>query len=257
MSDSTTTNITPQTNPPPTTISTPSLTTVSGVTTRNMSAQQARVDRQNADNANASAEIHEKSSTDKRKERIVSTFKGRCTKMNGNVFELSDEGRSKSNQFTETMKALYRYASQELECVDDLDPLFATPIKDPSIPKPSSQPPLVDNPAGTGPKIIATRDHFEYHDWKNTCDEYAIRRKELKQNNIHLFAIILDQCSTSVENKLKGCPGYSEANTKHSCYWLLTNLKHICLKYIPPNYLGSNHASVAVSVRDVCSEVHS
>jgi Reverse transcriptase (RNA-dependent DNA polymerase) len=211
----------------PTQISTPSVSTVSSVTTRNMSAQQARADRQNSENDAAAAEDQDKTNGDKRKERTTPTFKGRCAKMSGNVFELTEEGRNKSNQFTETMTALYRYASQELDCVEDLDPLFASPTMEPEIDKPPTQPPLIDDPAGVG-KIRATRDFFEYHDWKNECDNYAIRKKELRKNNIHLFAVILEQCSASVENKLKGSPGYAEANRDHSCYWLVITLKNIC-----------------------------
>jgi hypothetical protein len=82
---------------------------------------------------------------------------------------------------------------------------------EPVVPKPPPQPPLIDNPSGTRPQIRATRDYFEYHDWKNECDSYAVQKKELTKNNIHLFAVILEQCSTAVEHKLKGSPGYSIA----------------------------------------------
>jgi hypothetical protein len=213
---------------PPSNINTPPAITISSITTHNMSAQQARNDRQNTENDATAAEDNEKTQNNKRKEKVDPIFKGRCTKMNGNVFELSGEGGTKTNQFTETMTALYRYASQELDCIKDLDPLFTSPPSEPNIPKPPMQPPLIDSPDGSGPKIRATRDYFEYHDWKNECDNYGVRKKELIKNNMHLFAVILEQCSTSVENKLKGSPGYLDANCTHDCYWLILTLKNIC-----------------------------
>ena len=144
--------------PPPQNITTSNPPTVSSVTTRNMSAQQAQQARAAESEANA-AEDSERGNNEKRKDRTVPPFKGKCTKMNGNVFELPEEGRSKSNQFTETMTALYRYA---LDYVQDLDPLFASPPAAPKVPQPAAQAPMIESPPGSGKYIQATRDYCIY-----------------------------------------------------------------------------------------------
>jgi hypothetical protein len=86
---------------------------------------------------------------------------------------------------------------------------------------------MVPNPSGPG-EIRATSDCFEYHQWKDECDTYMVRVRELEKNNRHLFSVIIEQCSTSVENKLKGTPGYEEACTTHCCFWLITTLRNTC-----------------------------
>jgi hypothetical protein len=107
--------------------------------------------------------------------------------MHGNVFELPNEGHAKSTQFTKTMAALDHYASLELDYVTDLASLFAMPPTEPIIDEPPMEPPLVDDPTGTGSQIRATHEFFEYHQWKSECKNYLVRKRALEENYFRLL----------------------------------------------------------------------
>ena len=90
-----------------------------GTTTRE---QQRKI------NADADAiEDGEKPAFDnKRKDKDKETFKGKLDKLEGNVFQLAEEGR-KGNQFTLTLDAIKSYVTIEYEHAKDLEPLFECP----------------------------------------------------------------------------------------------------------------------------------
>jgi hypothetical protein len=91
------------------------------------------------------------------------------------------------------MAALDHYASLELDYVTDLASLFAMPPTEPIIDEPPMEPPLVDDPTGTGPQIRATHEFFEYHQWKSECKNYVVRKRALEENYFRLFTVILQQ----------------------------------------------------------------
>jgi hypothetical protein len=153
------------------------------------------------------------------------TFKGKVDKLDGNVFQLSEEGR-KGNQFTVTLEALEAYTTIEYESAKDLKPLFETPCRIAKIKVPSDQAPMLAD------KVTrATRDHRAYIDWKFECETYNTRVVTLEKNQHKLFAVILLQCSLTVKNKLEASIGYATAKANTDCVWLLTSLKNICHKF--------------------------
>jgi hypothetical protein len=204
---------TPTKAPPPTPSPT---TTVAGTTTR----EQHR-----RNNAELDALDDSDKSPQEAKKKEKEHFKGKVVKMDGNVFQLSEEGR-KGNQFTQTLEALQNYASIELEHAKDLLPLFETPCKTPTITQPFDLPPMSSD--GT---TRVTRDHRLYIVWKFECESYNSRLVAMEANQHKLFTVILLQCSQSVKMKLEATTGYEKAKTGDNCKWLLTSLKNICHKF--------------------------
>lgn len=160
----------------------------------------------------------------KRKEKEREIFKGKVDKMDGNVFQLSEESR-KGNQFTKTLEALEDYATTELDHAVDLAPLFEIPSVDATIPEPNDEAPI-----GSDGKRV-TRDHRLYIDWKYQCENYNTRKAALTANKKKLFTSIILQCSQSVKSKVESTDGYDTAKSSHDCNWLLTLLRNICHKF--------------------------
>jgi Reverse transcriptase (RNA-dependent DNA polymerase) len=159
------------------------------------------------------------------KKKEKDAFKGKVEKMDGNVFQLAEEGR-KGNQFTQTLEALQDYAAIELEHAKDLSPLFGTPCCNATIPQPSDQPPM----SADGVNRV-TRDHRLYIAWKFECENHNSRKVALATNQHKLFTVILLQCSQSVKSKVESTTGYETAKSDHNCQWLITTLKNICHKF--------------------------
>jgi hypothetical protein len=154
------------------------------------------------------------------KKKDKETFKGKIDKMDGNVFQLAEEGR-KGNQYTQTLEALQHYANIELEHAKDLTPLFGTPCNEVVLTPPSDLPPAA----------AVTREHRLFIAWKFECENYNARLVALASNQLKLFTVILLQCSQSVKMKLESTDGYEGAKTINDCAWVIKTLKNICHKF--------------------------
>ena len=192
------------TKPPPTTTTTVGATTTREQHRRN-NAEQDTID---------DDDRHSGETTKTNKDVPKEIFKGKIEKMNGHVFQLSEEGR-KGNQYTQTLEALASYASIELDHAKDLSPLFETLCAAAKIVEPDDQPPMSSNKT-----TRVTRDHRLYIAWKFECESYNTRVVALKANQLKLFTVMLLQCSQSVKNTLEGSTGYETAKAGHDCKWL-------------------------------------
>ena len=200
---------------PPKAAGPPAPTTVVGATTtRDQHRRNAEQDAIDDSDRNTGTKKTEKDN-----------FIGKVEKMDGNVFQLAEEGR-KGNQFTQTLEALQSYASIELDHAKDLSPLFESPCKAATIAAPDDLPPM-----SSDEKTRVTRDHRLYIAWKFECENYNSRIVALEANQLKLFTVIILQCSQSVKNKLEGTTGYETAKLSHDCKWLITTLKNICHKF--------------------------
>jgi hypothetical protein len=170
-------------------------------------------------------EDSEKVTYEHKKKENKETFKGKIEKMDGNVFQLPEEGR-KGNQFTLTLEALENYATIEYEHAKDLRPLFESPCCKAKLKEPPDLPPMSSDGV-----LRVTRDHRKYIKWKFECESFNTRTTTLASNQHKLFTVTLLQCSQSVKNKLESTTGYDAAKTSDDCYWLLKTLKNICHKF--------------------------
>ena len=161
--------------------------------------------------------------TEKKKEKKEhEVFKGKVAELEGNVFQLPEEGR-KANQFTKTMKAIKRYASLKYEHADDLTSLFESPCTTPTIPLPPDLPPTLPGTTTQVPK-----EHRLYYSWKHACALSNTRTNALATNQHKLFTVILSQCSQSVTNNIEYTEKYDVEQAANNCTWLITTLTNIC-----------------------------
>jgi hypothetical protein len=166
------------------------------------------------------------------RDREREPFKGNILKMNGHVFQLHEESR-KVNQYTLTVEALSSYAIVEFPSFgEDLAPLFATPIAEPTITELPDLPPLDPTDAT---KHVPKESRLHYS-WAASCEVYDQRIQALATNKTKLCTIILAQCSDSVKPKLEAIPGYEAAKRTYDCKWFLTNLKSICHRFEQSEY---------------------
>jgi hypothetical protein len=202
----------PNTTPPPVVPTTTAGTTITRDQQRRNNAEQEAI------------EDSEKAAPDYKK-KDKDTFKGKIEKMDGNVFQLPEEGR-KGNQFTLTVEALSNYATIEYDHAKDLVPLFESPCRKATIKAPPDLPPMSSDGVNRVP-----REHRLYIVWKFECETFNTRTIALATNQHKLFTVTLLQCSQSVKNKLEATIGYDVAKAADNCFWLLTNLKNICHKF--------------------------
>ena len=115
--------------------STPTSTSQSNTSNANANRGNNNRSNRNQNRNNKSANRNNSSSVSSTAQSISNTFKGKETEMNGNVFQLPSERRSKG-QFNETLEALQLYTSKHFKKdIDILQPLFDH-LSMPEIPKP-------------------------------------------------------------------------------------------------------------------------
>jgi hypothetical protein len=197
---------------------------VSSITTRSQKRKAAAAaDAGGINNTpNNAADDTEKPQNDNHCKKEREPFKGKSEKMAGNVFQLAAEGR-KANQYTLTIQALHNLANVEMENAKDLAPFFEDPCRDAKIEEPDDEPPM-----GKDGKTHVTRDHRMHIQWRDQCEQYNQRKRDLDNNKVKIFTIALQQCSQSVTNKIEATNGYAEANANFDCKWLLTTIKNVC-----------------------------
>jgi hypothetical protein len=199
-------------------------TTVSSITTRSQKQKAAAAAAADASNANANnaTDDNDKSPNDTNRKKEREVFKGKSDKMGGNVFQLAAEGR-KANQYTLTIQALHSLANVEMDNAKDLVPFFEDPCREVTIPEPDDEPPMsADGTTRVG------RDHRLYIQWKDQCEQFNQRTRDLANNKVKIFTIVLQQCSQSVINKVEATSGFAKAKTDFNCQWLLTTIKNVC-----------------------------
>jgi hypothetical protein len=142
--------------------------------------------------------------------------------MGGNVFQLAAEGR-KANRYTLTIQALQSLANVEMDNAKDLAPFFEDPCREVTIAEPDDEPPMsADGQTRVG------RDHRLYIQWKDQCEQFNQRSRDLANNKVKIFTIVLQQCSQCVTNKIEATSGFAKAKTDFDCQWLLTTIKNVC-----------------------------
>jgi hypothetical protein len=195
---------------------------VSSITTRSQKSKAATAADAGASNNTQSNDDTEKPQNDNQRKKEREPFKGKSEKMAGNVFQLAAEGR-KANQYTLTIQALQNLANVEMENAKDLAPFFEDPCRDAKIDEPDDEPPM-----GKDKKTRVSRDHRLYIQWKDQCEQYNQRKRDLDNNKVKIFTITLQQCSQSVTNKIEATSGYAQAKADFDCKWLLTTIKNVC-----------------------------
>jgi hypothetical protein len=202
------------------TATTPDTTAVSSITTRSQKQKAAAAVAEANAADDAEVKLAADSNNPRKKER--EPFKGKSEKMAGNVFQLTGEGR-KANQYTLTIQALRDLANVEMDNAKDLAPFFEDPCREAIIDEPDDEPPMSSN----GQDRVG-RDHRLYIQWKDECEQYNQRTRDLSNNKVKIFTIALQQCSQGVTNKIEATAGFAAAKAVFDCKWLLTTIKNVC-----------------------------
>jgi hypothetical protein len=199
------------------------MTAVSSITTRSQKQKAATTAATDTGaNSNNATDDNEKHASESNHKKEREPFKGKSDKMAGNVFQLAAEGR-KANQFTLTLQALHNLANVEMDNAKDLAPFFEDRCRDAKIEEPDDKPPMLKDG-----KTRAGRDHRLYIQWKDQCEQYNQRMRDLSNNKVKIFTITLQQCSQSVTNKIEATSGFAKAKASFDCQWLLTTIKNVC-----------------------------
>jgi hypothetical protein len=198
-------------------------TAVSSITTRSQKQKATNQDAGATNSApNNASDDNEWPANDNNRKKEREPFKGKSEKMAGNMFQLAAEGR-KAIQYTLTMQALHNLANVEMDNVKDLAPFFEDLCRDAKIEEPDDEPPMDKD----GKKRVS-RDHRLYIQWKDQCEQYNQRSRDLANNKVKVFTITLQQCSQSVTNKIEATNGFAKAKANFDCHWLLTTIKNVC-----------------------------
>ena len=148
-------------------------------------------------------------------------FKGSTPEMAGNVFECYEE-KGDTRQYRKTLEALGSYAKKTCKFPQDLAPLFADDMKEPSIAKPS-------NPAKDA-------DETDKAIWNEELKEYMKRTRELKNNFAAIHAVAWGQCSEAMKAKVKSHSQYAQRTEANDCFWLLNQVRAVTLQFDETKY---------------------
>ena len=136
--------------------------------------------------------------------------------MNGNVFECYEE-QTDRQQYAKTLEALESNAKKTLKFAEDLAPLFAETMTEPTLTLP-------DDP-GANPSRAADMIYAE------KVKQYVKKESTLLSNMATLHAVIWGQCSETMKARLKVMTNWREKTEANDCFWLLQQIKAVTLQF--------------------------
>ena len=138
------------------------------------------------------------------------------------------EGKAEhAAQFTESLKAIVGYIRRsELREAGRL----AQALKDEVTPTihPPGRPAQIEDPNNEG---VMIDDAVELQIWAEEIKMVAKSRRELRQGLERVYAILWEQCSPSVQGRLKGEAGFQVVDDAKDPIQLLQCIKGICCGY--------------------------
>ena len=143
-------------------------------------------------------------------------FRGETSGMNGHVFQTFGESHDK-RQYTKTLEALERHISRNCKFAEDLDDLFK-----------------MNNPQLTAPFDISSMDvsdPVKLLKWTEETKTHFQREQAMKDNLRDIHSIIWNQCSPSLQSKIKQKKDFVEIDNLKDCAWLLKSIKHAIYKF--------------------------
>ena len=143
-------------------------------------------------------------------------FKGLTTKMHGNVFECYEE-QTDRRQYAKTLEALESHAKKTSKFAEDLAPLFAETIAEPTLIMPDDPGP---NPSRAADMIYGEK-----------VKQYVKKESTLLGNMATLHAVIWGQCSETMKARLKVMTNWRERTEANDCFWLLQQIKAVTLQF--------------------------
>ena len=161
----------------------------------------------------------------------MSTFKGKYSEMNGQVFQCYDETNNR-NQFEKTIEELDRYASTYMANAKDIKLMLKT-LKETIFLEPAD------------PSFTATRTAIRI--WEKEADIFVERKASYDENKCAMFAIIMGQCSDAMKAKLKGHNAFKTWETTHDVIGLLTEIKAISNRFDNRTYFLDAYVKVKTS----------
>ena len=161
----------------------------------------------------------------------TSTFRGKYTEMNGQVFQCHDE-TNKRNQFEKTIEELGRYAATYMPNAKDIKLMLET-LKETIFMEPSD------------PPFSASRTTIRI--WEKEVDIFVERKANYDENKCTIFAIILGQCSDTMKAKLKGHAAFKAWESTHDVIGILTEIKAISNRFDNRTYFLEAYLKVKTS----------
>ena len=136
--------------------------------------------------------------------------------MNGHVFQCYEE-QDDRRQFAKTFEMLKSHVKKSLKFSEDLSPLFAETMVQPTIDLPTA----VDKNATEMEKMISAEE----------VKDYVRRGRTLKGNLSTVYAVIWGQCSEAMRDRVKSMRDHTKKAEANDCLWLLKQVKSITLKF--------------------------
>ena len=147
--------------------------------------------------------------------------------MNGNVFQLHAERKSKS-QFGDTVKALRVYSSEVFKNdIESLTILF-TDLSEPILVEPEE--PKTVGVMGEDGKIKQTISKFEEMKYAEKVKQWIRDEKSLKSSVRSLYNIIWGQCSKLMQNKIMVSKEFAKMEKNGDATSLLKEIRRISLE---------------------------
>lgn len=151
--------------------------------------------------------------------------------MLGHIFQLASETTDKK-QFVLTLEMAREVMAKEYKNSEDLMPLFADPMVNPTITDPVR--PVRPNVAhlNDDDKAIALEEHADARARYNSLVVATDKRRErLTSNKSALWALLWGQCSDGVRAKLRAAQNFSTHERTFNVYWLIENIKNVMNRF--------------------------
>lgn len=151
------------------------------------------------------------------------------TELKNDVFE---EGRAENAaQFVKSKRAIIDYIrrSSDKEAM-----AIAQAINDEAIPAITAppRPPMIVDPNVADPNdpnnVVMIEDETEMAIWHEEVKMIAKRRQNLREGLMRTFALLWEQCSPSVQGKLKGEEGWAQVDANKDPVVLVQRMKRVC-----------------------------
>lgn len=172
-----------------------------------------------------------------------STFKGKVIGLEDDIFDVGLS--SDPAKFSKSLKAIETYIQKTYKMPDDIIKAIQI-MKRPKLdfpPKPEKS---------TCTDINGKFDEDEYDlskfTWKEEYKRISNRKEKYMENESNAWALIYDQCSPELKNKLEGTEGYMDSKGTNDIISLITMIKSYCCQF---DTLNDEYISIVGAIKNL------
>jgi hypothetical protein len=157
---------------------------------------------------------------------VKSTFKSKVTKLEEDTFDAG--ASSDPARFSKSLKAIETYIQKTYKMPDDIVKSIQQ-MKRPTLAFPAkpTKATCVDE------NNLFDKDEYEMSKftWKEEYKATLYRKEKYKENESNMWALIYDQCSPELKNKLEGTSGYDTSKMDNDVVALLMMIRSYCCQF--------------------------